>query len=353
MELLQKIHFNDAINEQIIEMIAYIDGFEIAVDDVEKLEKEHLIQLKNVATVESIGSSTRIEGATMTDVEIGSLIDNMKITSLETRDEQEVVGYYDALDLVQENYVDMPLTENIVKQLHGVLLKHSHKDQNHKGGYKSLSNSVVANYPDGRQKVIFNTTAPHLTANEMFDLVHWTEHAFETNLRHPIVIIAIFIYEFLSIHPFQDGNGRLSRILTTLLLLRSKYRFIQYISFENHIELHKEVYYAALMNGQKNRNTDNESMQEWMMFFLKSLRTLADKLQLKLDNFKPKVVYLSERHKKMIAFVAKNKAVKMTDISKHFDKIKESSLKKDVRYLVINNCISKIGELKATVYVMP
>lgn len=350
MEIKHKISFNDSVNEEISRVITYIDSFEISVDEAEKLEKEDLIQLRSIATVESIGSSTRIEGATMTDAQINTLINNMTITSLETRDEQEVVGYYDALDIILESYDNMELSENIIKQLHGILLKHSHKDQNHKGGYKSLSNSVVANYPDGRQKVVFNTTAPHLTPNEMYELVEWTKNAFATKELHPLMITAVFVYEFLSIHPFQDGNGRLSRLLTTLLLLKSKYRFINYISFENHIELHKETYYAALMNGQKNRNTPAENIEEWMMFFFGSLRSLTDKLHVKMQAIRSKAVYLTDRHKKIIAFVTKNKAVKFADIRKSLKSLKEASLKKDLSYLVTKNQIVKTGQLKATIY---
>ena len=115
-----------------------------------------------------------------------------------------------------------------------------------------MSNKVVANYPDGTQKVIFNTTEPHLVESEMNELIGWTNQELEKNEMHQLVIIALFIYEFLSIHPFQDGNGRLSRLLTNLLLLKNDYQFIQYVSFENLIEQKKKTYYEALMDGQKN-----------------------------------------------------------------------------------------------------
>lgn len=353
MEIKDKIIFKEALNEEISRIINYIDGFEISVEEAEKLEKEDLIQLRNIATVESIGSSTRIEGATMQDFEIKTLIDNMTINSLENRDEQEVIGYYDALEIIHENYENIIFGENIIKQLHGILLKYSDKDQKHKGEYKSLSNSVVANYPDGSQKTVFRTTAPHLTPNEMFDLLAWTKTSFENKELHPLLTTAVFVYEFLSIHPFQDGNGRLSRLLTTLLLMQSKYRFINYISFENHIELHKETYYAALMNGQKTRNSDNENIEEWIMFFMGSLKSLTDKLQVKLSSIKQKSIYLTERHKKIIAFITKNKVVKFIDISNFNKKINPSSIKKDLSYLVKNGVVKKSGLLKATIYSMP
>lgn len=350
MNITDKFKFNDSVNQEINRIIEYIDGFEISIEEAEKIEKEDLIQLRSIATVQSIGSSTRIEGVVMTDAEIKTLIDNMTITSLETRDEQEVMGYYDALDIILENYETMSFSENTIKQLHGILLKYSDKDQKHKGGYKSLSNSVVANYPDGRQKIVFKTSPSHLTPSEMFDLIEWTTNEFETKNLHPLLITAVFVYEFLSIHPFQDGNGRLSRLLTTLLLLKSKYRFINYISFENHIELHKEIYYAALMSGQKNRNTPDENMEEWMMFFMSSLKSLTDKLQVKLEAIKHKVVYLTERHKKIIQLIAKNKVMKFADINKSFKNVNPASIKKDLSYLSQNQMIVKKGNLKATIY---
>src|SRR5690606_32615401 len=149
-----------------------------------------------------------------------------------SRDEQEVIGYYEVLELIYDHYTDIKLSESYLKQLHQTLLKHSHKDERHRGNYKHLSNKVVATYPTGKQRTIFATTEPALVAGEMQELIEWTNRQFEEKSIHPLIIIGNFIYDFLSIHPFQDGNGRLSRLLTTLGLLQHDYAFIQYISFE-------------------------------------------------------------------------------------------------------------------------
>ena len=350
MELIDKISFNTSINQEVTRIIKRIDDFEISWDNIEISEKRELFELKRIATVQSIGSSTRIEGSTMSDVEVNTLIKDVKITSMESRDEQEVVGYYEVLDQIHESFESMDLNENIIKQLHSMLLRHSSKDQRHKGDYKNLSNKVVATYPDGTERVVFKTTEPHLTGKEMFELVNWVADAQTKAEIHPIIVVAVFVYEFLSIHPFQDGNGRLSRLLTTLLLLKSKYRFVQYISFENHIEHHKEAYYSALMNGQKHRNSAAELIEEWVLFFVGCLNSLTDKLQVKYEALNKKTHYLSDRHKKIIAFIQKNKMVKFGDVSKGFKNINPSSIKKDLAYLSQIQAINKRGVLKATEY---
>ena len=352
MELIDKINFNISVNQEVVRRLNLIDNFELTWDKIELSEKRELLELKKIATVQSIGSSTRIEGATLTDTEVNTLIKDIKITSMESRDEQEVVGYYEVLDLIHESFESIDLNANIIKQLHSMLLKHSSKDQRHKGDYKNLSNKVVANYPDGTERVVFKTTEPHLTGKEMFELVNWVSDAETKAALHPIIIVAVFVYEFLSIHPFQDGNGRLSRLLTTLLLLKSKYRFVQYISFENHIEHHKESYYSALMNGQKRRNSDAELIEEWVLFFVGSLNSLTDKLQVKYESLNRSEAYLSDRHKKIVAFIQKNKVVKFGDLSKRFKNINPSSIKKDLAYLSQIQAIKKLGVLKATEYCM-
>jgi Fic family protein len=237
-----------------------------------------------MATIQSIGSSTRIEGVTLSDEEIERLIADLKVNRLESRDEQEVVGYYDVLELILDNAEDIQLTENYIMQLHTVLLSHSTKDSGQKGAYKKVSNKVVANYPDGTQRIIFNTTEPYLVRKEMQELLSWTSKRLDNREYHPLLVVGLFIYEFLSIHPFHDGNGRLSRLLTTLLLLRLDYDFIQYISFEHIIENRKERYYAALMECQRKKNTEDERIDTWMLFFLNTLKLVTIKLNLKMSN---------------------------------------------------------------------
>ena len=248
-----KLEFASSVYQQISQQLSVIDTFKGSWKAIEGQKSRYLKELRKIATIESIGSSTRIEGAALSDEEVEKLLKTVKITRMQSRDEQEVVGYYEALETILENYTDIELEERYIHQLHGILLKHSNIDQTHKGRYKNLSNQVVANYPDGTQRVIFRTTEPHLTQAEMQSLITWTNERMAKKDLHPLMIAAAFVYEFLSIHPYQDGNGRLSRLLTSLLLLKQDYQFIQYISFENVIESKKEGYYRALIEGQKNR----------------------------------------------------------------------------------------------------
>ena len=349
---IKKLNFDFSTNQKILNLIAKIDLYKGKWNLIERRENIYLKELRKIATIESIGSSTRIEGGTLTDNEIKELLKDVKITELKTRDQQEVIGYYDTLELIYNNYENIPLTENYIKQLHQNLLKHSDKDTRHRGQYKALSNKVVANYPGGVQKVIFNTTEVHLVESEMNTLINWTNEQFEKQEIHPLIIIAHFIYEFLSIHPFQDGNGRLSRLLTTLLLLQNEYLFIQYVSFENLIEKSKKEYYQALMEGQKNRNKENENISKWNLFFLDKLNELTQKLEAKYDIFKSKGGYLNERQKLIKEYLLENQPLKLSDIAKKFENININTIKKDLQYLKKEQVITSIGKGKGTVYII-
>ena len=347
-----KLNFDFKTNQQILKLISYIDSFKGKWNIVEQKENIYLKELRKIATIESIGSSTRIEGAQLTNEEIKELLDNMEITKLKTRDQQEVVGYYDVLEIIYESFPDISISKNYIQQLHQRLLKYSIKDDRHRGNYKNLSNKVVANYPDGPQKIIFNTTEPHLVENEMTDLINWTNEQLKISEIHPLVIIGLFIYEFLSIHPFQDGNGRLSRLLTNLLLLKNDYQFVQYVSFENLIEQKKKSYYEALMDGQKDRYTDTERINSWILFFLSSLETLTQRLEQKYDVFKSKGGYLNDRQKRIKDFIEKEQPIKLSDLSKVFTDITIHTLKKDLQYLKTEQIIDSIGKNRGTIYMI-
>lgn len=351
-KFIQKLNFDFATTQRIVQLIAYIDGFKGKWNIAEKQKNRYLKELRKIATIESIGSSTRIEGATLTNKEVQELLNDIKITKLKTRDEQEVIGYYEVLELIYDNYSNIRLSESYIKQLHQMLLKYSKKDERHRGIYKSLSNKVVANYPTGEQRTIFATTEPALVVTEMQELVEWTNEQLEQNDIHQLIVIGSFIYDFLSIHLFQDGNGRLSRLLTTLCLLQNDYTFIQYISFENHIEQHKKEYYEVLMSGQKNRRTNEERINHWLIFFLESMKTLIEKLEQKYDVFKSKGGYLNNRQKLLKDFISKSEPIKVSDLAKQFPEVGLSTLKKDLQYLRDEQVITMIGKGKGAIYIL-
>lgn len=347
-----KLVFDFKTNQQIIKKIAFIDSFKGKWTGLEVKESIYLKELKQIATIESIGSSTRIEGSTLTDREVKQLIDSVKITSFKTRDEQEVFGYYDVLNLILDSYDSIEIKENHIHHLHKSLLQVSSKDENHRGRYKKLSNKVVANYPGSKLKIIFNTTEPFLVKGEMENLIFWTNENIQKEELHPLIIIAVFVYEFLSIHPYQDGNGRLSRLLTTLLLLRQGYDFMKYASMEIEIEKRKKEYYKALMSGQKDRGTKEEIINEWILFFLGMLEASINKLEDRYAKIKNKKSYLNDRQKEVLQFIQNNEPVKISDITSALKVYTPYTLRKDMKYLTEEGVIKKLGKARATIYVI-
>lgn len=339
----KKLEFNSKKFLQIGKLLSVVDTFKGSWQELENKEAKYLKELRQMATVASVGSSTRIEGVKMTDEEIGKLLKNVKINKFEKRDEQEVIGYYEALKVILENYNEIELIERYIHQMHGILLKYSAKDVSHKGQFKQFSNKVVANYPDGTQKVIFNTTEPHLTKLEMDELFQWTNTAIKEEEIHPLIIIGIFIYEFLSIHPYQDGNGRMSRLLTTLLLLKQNYKFVQYISFEHVIESRKDEYYLALMQGQKDRYTENEKIDLWLTFFLECMVNLTEKLSTKYAIYNNLKLILNSRQKEILALINKEKTIKIGNINTALLNVSRNTIKKDLTFLLNKRLILKTG----------
>ncbi len=347
-----KLGFDFPTNQKIIQNIGFIEGFKGKWEGLEQTESAYLKELKQIATIESIGSSTRIEGSTLSDEEVRNLLKEVKITAFKTRDEQEVYGYYEVLNLVLESYEAIELKESHIHHLHKLLLQASSKDTHHRGGYKQLSNKVVATYPSGHQKVIFNTTPPFLVKEEMGNLLEWTNQNLEEETIHPLIVIGTFVYEFLSIHPYQDGNGRLSRLLTTLLLLQNDYDFMQYASMEMEIEKRKKDYYNALMDGQKDRGSEVEKIDKWMLFFLETLKWTIQKLEDRYSKIKGKKSYLNDRQKEVLQFIKDSEPVKMKDVTDSLSNYTAYTLKKDVKYLVDEGVIRKVGKGRGTFYIL-
>ena len=260
------------ITPEILGLIAQIDEFKGAWRALGTLAPDRLSALRRVATIESIGSSTRIEGSKLTDREVERLLSNLQIKSFATRDEQEVAGYAEVMDLVFSSWPEIAPTENHIKQLHRDLLVYSEKDERHRGNYKTASNSVVAFDEDGVQVgIVFETATSFDTPRLMTELVTWLRKEQRDARLHPLLLIGLWVVVFLEIHPFQDGNGRLSRVLTTLLLLQAGYAYVPYASLESVIEQNKEAYYLALRQTQGTIRTDAPNWQPWLVFFLRSL----------------------------------------------------------------------------------
>jgi Fic family protein len=241
------------------------------------LSPQTLNQLKRTVLATSTGASTRIEGVKLSDEEIEAVIRGLGSQKLLDRDSQEVKGYFEVLDTIFESWDDVEFTENNIKYLHKELLKYSTKDERQRGDYKEYDNRVIATDSSGREiGTIFHTTPPYLTPKEMEELIGWAQLALAEKNYHPILVIANFIVEFLSIHPFSDGNGRLSRILTNLFMLKTGYSYMPYASQEKLIEDNKAEYYIALRKSQSSFKTGQETVEPWITFFLQICLTQAE-----------------------------------------------------------------------------
>ncbi len=302
------------ISPEILKLIAGIDEFKGAWRSLGSLAPDRLLALCRVATIESIGSSTRIEGSRLSDREVERLLSALQIKSFSTRDEQEVAGYAKVMELVFSSWQDIVLTENHIKQLHRDLLTYSQKDAWHRGNYKTSSNSVVAFDEDGKQLgVVFDTATPFDTPRLMTELVTWFKDERAAARLHPLLLIGICMVVFLEIHPFQDGNGRLSRVLTTLLLLQAGYAYVPYSSLESVIEQSKEAYYLALRQTQGTIRTESPNWQPWLVFFLRALAEQVRRLNRKVEREKIVLAALPELSLLIVEFAREHGRVTMGD----------------------------------------
>ena len=338
------------ITPEILNLIARIDEFKGAWRALGTLAPDRLSALRRVATIESIGSSTRIEGSKLSDREVEKLLSNLAIQSLKTRDEQEVVGYAELMDLVFSSWRDIPFNENHVKQLHQILLRHSEKDSRHRGQYKANSNSVAAFDENGVQiGIVFETASPFDTPRLMAELVAWVNGERDKAQLHPLLIIAIFVVVFLEIHPFQDGNGRLSRVLTTLLLIQAGYAYVPYSSLESVIELNKEAYYLALRQTQGSIRTDAPNWQPWLVFFLRSLAEQVRRLEKKVEREKIVLGALPELSLQIVEFAREHGRVTIGDAIK-LTGVSRNTLKQHFRNLVEHGHLNQQGSGRGVWY---
>ena len=233
-----------------------------------KLSSQVLGRLKKSVLITSAGASTRIEGANLSDEDVEKMMKGISIRKFADRDKQEVQGYYELLENVFNSWKTLRVNENAIKHFHKELLKYVDKDVRHRGDYKKQENRVHMIDKDGESVgILFNTTSAYLTPKEMQELVEWTNGALVEKKYHPLLVIANFLVEFLKIHPFQDGNGRLSRVLTNLLLLKSGYEYMPYASHEKLVEDNKPDYYIALRRSQKNIDAKKNDITPWLEFF--------------------------------------------------------------------------------------
>lgn len=332
------------ITPEMLRLIAQIDEFKGAWKALGTLAPERLTALRRVATIESVGSSTRIEGGKLSDRQVERLLANLSIHTFTTRDEQEVAGYAETMEQVFQSWEHIPLTENHIRQLHRDLLRHSDKDERHRGQYKHAPNSVAAFDAQGQQiGIVFETASPFDTPRLMQELVEWTNAELNAEEFHPLLVIGIFIVSFLAIHPFQDGNGRLSRILTTLLLLRCGYVYTPYSSLESVIENSKESYYLALRQTQTSIRTDSPDWHPWLPFFLRALHQQMKRLERKMEQEHIVMAALPELSLKILDYAREHGRVTVKDMV-ILTGASRNTLKEHFRKLVANGQLTMQGK---------
>jgi Fic family protein len=341
------------ITPELLALLSEIDEFKGAWRALGTLAPERLNALRRVATIESIGSSTRIEGSKLTDREVEHVLARLEIKLFASRDEQEVAGYAEVMETVFQAWTEISITENHIRQLHRDLLRYSGKDERHRGDYKTGTNHVGAFDESGRMiGVVFETASPFDTPMRMAELVAWLNEARELRRLHPLLIVAIFTVVFLEIHPFQDGNGRLSRILTTLLLLQAGYAYVPYSSLESVIEHSKEGYYLALRQTQATIRTDVPNWQPWLSFFLRALQHQVRRLAVKVEREKITLAVLPELAVSILDYARDHGRVSMGTMLQSTG-ASRNTLKVHFRTLVARHLLVKNGGSRSTWYTLP
>ena len=341
------------INPELLRLITEIDEFKGLWQAQNTQNPERLQTLRQVATIESIGSSTRIEGAKLSNAEIETLLGNVGKTTLLSCDEQEVAGYAEVMDIVFDHYTEIAITENYLKQLHETLLRHSEKDARHRGEYKKHPNNVEAFGPNGeRLGIIFETTTPFDTPARMQNLLIWTRETLNDNSYHPLIVIAVFNVAFLAIHPFQDGNGRLSRVLANLLLLKAGYSYIPYASLESIVEKNKDAYYLSLQRTQRTLHSDTIDWLPWLRFFLNALKRQKDHLIEKTKALKP-YAQLPYESRLIMHHVDSHHRITIRDAEKLITTITRPTIKNRLSQLVAQGFLIRRGRARGTWYSKP
>src|SRR3990167_8177970 len=337
------------VTQAMLHKIARIDELKGLWRGSAKLNPHVLKQLKASVIITSTGASTRIEGSRMSDAEVERLLRSLKTKAPKGRDAEEVAGCADLLGRIFDNYKTLKLTEGQVLQFHEILLHFSTKDKLEKGRYKSTDNIVIARGDKGEEIVLFRPTLPFLVKKEMDDVLVWAVNAQQKKELHPLLITANFIFEFLAIHPFHDGNGRLSRALTNLLLLQSGYAYIPYVSLEEIIENRKDAYYLSLRETQKHHKTEREDISAWVNFLLGALLAQAETARHLIERNEPEQS-LSEKQIAVLRLFDAGATLSPKEISLILGAMPLPTIKQALAPLVKLEILKRIGLGRATRY---
>ena len=335
-------------SNNILLKIAEIDEMKGKWSGTLALNPRILGQLRRSVIITSVASSTRIEGAKMTDQEVERFLRGINQKVPKDRDQQEVAGYADLLGRIFDNYSSLKISEGRILEFHKIMLKFSEKDKQHSGKYKTKDNIVAIMEKGEIKKILFKPTPPWLVKKEMDDILEWVKEKQEKKDIHPLIIIANFIFEFLAIHPFQDGNGRLSRLLTNLMMLQHGYIYSSYVSLEEIIEEKQSEYYLSLRKTQKNHKIISANIEPWLMFFLDIIFIQAQKALKLLEGNKPESL-LSGAQRKIYDLFVVDVELKVSEIKNRIN-IPLPTIKQSVARLTEYGLLEKLGQGSATRY---
>ena len=308
-----------------------------------KQRPEELEKLVEIAKVQSTEASNAIEGIVTTSTRIRQLVEEK--TAPRNRDEQEIAGYRDALNIIHENFDAIPITRNYILQLHKVL--YSHMNNPMAGQTKSVQNYISATYPDGHIETLFTPLAPFETPEALERICDEYNRVIGNMEAEPLIVIPIFIHDFLCIHPFNDGNGRMSRLLTTLLLYRNGFYVGKYISLEAKIAKNKDLYYAALRQAQEGWHEGTEDAVPFIKYLLgiilSAYRDFEERFSL-VEQKKPALETVRQATLSKIGRFSKQ------DIRELCPALSVSSIEGALRKLVASGELKREGNGKSTCY---
>lgn len=308
-----------------------------------KQRPEELEKLVEIAKVQSTEASNAIEGIVTTSTRIRQLVEEK--TAPRNRDEQEIAGYRDALNIIHENFDAIPITRNYILQLHKVL--YSHMNNPMAGQTKSVQNYISATYPNGHTETLFTPLAPFETPEALDRICDEYNRVIGNMEAEPLIVIPIFIHDFLCIHPFNDGNGRMSRLLTTLLLYRNGFYVGKYISLEAKIAKNKDLYYAALRQAQEGWHEGTEDAVPFIKYLLgiilSAYRDFEERFSL-VEQKKPALETVRQATLSKIGRFSKQ------DIRELCPALSVSSIEGALRKLVASGELKREGNGKSTCY---
>ena len=308
-----------------------------------KQRPEELEKLVEIAKVQSTEASNAIEGIVTTSTRIRQLVEEKTVPR--NRDEQEIAGYRDALNIIHENFDAIPITRNYILQLHKVL--YSHMNNPMAGQTKSVQNYISATYPNGHTETLFTPLAPFETPEALERICDEYNRVIGNMEAEPLIVIPIFIHDFLCIHPFNDGNGRMNRLLTTLLLYRNGFYVGKYISLEAKIAKNKDLYYAALRQAQEGWHEGTEDAVPFIKYLLgiilSAYRDFEDRFSL-VEQKKPALETVRQATLNKIGRFSKQ------DIRELCPALSVSSIEGALRKLVASGELKREGNGKSTCY---